>query len=260
MGANATERDILRTIVKRILPVFPLIVILLIWEATVIRFAVPLYVLPAPSKVLSSLWLHRRVIAGHAIITLGEALLGLGVASILGCVLAMLMDAYPLFRALIHPLLVASQSVPMLVLAPLFIIYLGFGMAPKVVTISLMCFFPIAVSFADGLGEADKRIVDLIRQMGASKWQIYKFAKIPNALTSLFSGLHVAATYSVLGAVVGEWLGGEGGLGFYMLRVKNTYMLDRVFAVVLVIILLSISLNIIFGLLKKKLAPWSGYK
>ena len=236
---------------QRLLPLFPVTGLLLLWEAVVRIYAIPLYVLPAPSKVLSALWTQRQVLAGHTLITLGEALLGLAIAALLGCLLAITMDALPLFRRLVHPLLIASQSIPMLVLAPLFIIYLGFGLAPKIVTIALMCFFPVAIGFADGLGEVDHRLVDLICQMGAKPLQIYTLVKIPAALTSLFTGLHVAATYSVLGAVVGEWLGGEGGLGFYMLRVKNAYMLDRVFAVIIVIIALSILLNFAFSLLRK---------
>jgi ABC-type nitrate/sulfonate/bicarbonate transport system permease component len=183
-------------------------------------------------------------------------MLGLFVAVVLGSLMAMLMDAFPLLGKLLHPLLVASQSVPMLVLAPLFIIYLGFGLTPKIVTVALMCFFPVAISFADGLADVDKRKVDLVRQMGAGTLQIYRLVKIPAALTALFSGLHVAASYSVLGAVVGEWLGGEKGLGFYMLRVKNAYMLDRVFAVILVIITLSILLNQFFRWFKWVITPW----
>ena len=240
-----------------VLPLLPIAILLLLWEYVVHRYAIPLYVLPAPSKVLQALWQNGEILYAHTLITLGEALLGLASAAILGCLLALLMDAMPNFKRMIHPLLVTSQSIPMLVLAPLFVIYLGFGIAPKVVTITLMCFFPIAISLADGLNDVDSRLCDLVLQMGASKQQVYRMVKIPGALTALFSGLHVAATYSILGAVVAEWLGGEGGLGFYMLRVKNTYMLDRVFAVLIIIIALSILLNLCFSALRRWVTPWN---
>ena len=117
-----------------------------------------------------------------------------------------------------------TQTVPMIVMAPILIIYMGFGMAPKILTVVLMCFFPVAVSFADGLQRVDEEYVHLVRSYGADRWK-------------------VAATYSISGAVVGEWLGSQKGLGYYLLRVKNSYMLDKVFACVVVIILLSLAMN-----------------
>src|SRR5699024_8735761 len=136
-----------------------------------------------------------------------------------------------------------TQTVPMIVLAPILIIYLGFGMAPKILTVVLMCFFPVAVNFTDGMSQVDKGYVDLVRSYGASRVQIYALVKLPAALPPLFSGLRVAATYSISGAVVGEWIGSQRGLGYYLLRVKESYMLDKVFACVVVIIVLSLLMN-----------------
>jgi ABC-type nitrate/sulfonate/bicarbonate transport system permease component len=135
------------------------------------------------------------------------------------------------------------------VLAPLFIIYLGFGAAPKILTVVLMCYFPIAINFLDGMRQADGRLINLVRSFGGSPLQIYTSVKIPAALPAFFSGLKVAATYSITGAVVGEWLSSDSGLGYYLLRVKNGYQLDRVFAVILTIVLLSLLMNGIVRLL-----------
>ena len=131
----------------------------------------------------------------------------------------------------------------MIVLAPILIIYLGFGMTPKILTVVLMCFFPIAVSFTDGMAQLNPQYVNLVRSYGAKGFAIYRLVKIPAAIPSLLSGMKVAATYSISGAVVGEWIGAQQGLGYYLIRVKNNYMLDKVFACVLVIVLLSLAMN-----------------
>ena len=120
---------------------------------------------------------------------------------------------------------------------------MGFGYAPKILTVVLMYFFPIVVSFSDGLGQMDKEYLNLIRTYGGSKFQLYKIVKIPSAMISLLSGLKVAATYSISGAVVGEWIAAQSGLGYYLIRAKNGYMLDKVFACVLIIIILSLMMN-----------------
>ena len=216
---------------------------------------VPLYVLPAPSQVLLALVRDTPTLARHACVTMAEALLGMGISLGLSLVLGILMDAFPTFKRCVYPLLVVTQTVPMIVLAPIFIIYMGFGLAPKILTVVMMCFFPVAVSFADGMAQVDAGYVNLLRAYGASRLQLYTLAKIPAALPSLLSGLKVAATYSVSGAVVGEWIASQEGLGYYLLRVKNNYMLDKVFACVLVIILLSLAMNGLIRLLQRRLAP-----
>ena len=140
-------------------------------------------------------------------------------------------------------MLVVTQTLPVIVMAPIFIIYMGFGYAPKILTVVLMCFFPIVVSFSDGLGEMEECYLNLVRTYGGSKLQLYRMVKLPSAMISLISGLKVAATYSISGAVVGEWIASQSGLGYYLIRAKNGYMLDKVFACVLMIILLSLLMN-----------------
>ena len=224
--------------------------LLALWEIYVRISGVPLYVLPAPSRVLAALVAERSTLFSHGLVTVGETLLGLSIAAAAGIVLAILMDACPPFKMAIYPLLVVSQTIPVIVLAPIFIIYLGFGLAPKVLTVVLMCFFPIVVSFADGMEQIDPNQINLIRL------QEYTFVKLPAAAPTLFSGLKVAATYSISGAVVGEWLSSDRGLGYYMLRVKNGYMLDKVFACVLVVIALSLLMNGLVKLFQVLLTPY----
>ncbi len=215
--------------------------LLLVWEAAVRLFGVPGYVLPPPTSVFAAMFALPGLYT-HLLATLLEAVVGLLISIALGAILALLMDAFSWFKRAVHPLLVVSQTVPVVVLAPLLLLYLGFGYAPKIATVVLMCFFPIAVNLSDALGAVPGQLVDCLRLMGATRAQIYTIAKLPGALPGFFSGLRISATYSVMGAVVGEWLGGDRGLGFLMLRLKNAYALDKVFAVIIYIVLTSLAL------------------
>ena len=245
---------------KKSLPVVLICALLLLWEACVRMLHVPLDVRPAPTQVIAALIGDIPTLARNAFISLAEALLGMGISLVLALVLGVLMDAFPTFKLCVYPILVITQTVPMIVLAPIFIIYMGFGLAPKILTVTMMCFFPIAVSFADGMAEVDAGYVNLLRTYGASRLQLYTLAKMPASLPSLLSGLKVAATYSVSGAVVGEWIASQAGLGYYLLRVKNSYMLDKVFACVLVIILLSLAMNGLIRLMQRVLTPQTHMK
>ena len=224
-------------------PVLLIGILLFVWEGAVELFSIPLYVLPSPLQVLRALAKDLPVLSLHGGVTVAEALAGMAVSMVLAAALGILMDCFPLVRRGLYPVLVVTQTVPMIVMAPILIIYMGFGIGPKILTVVLMCFFPVAVSFSDGLAQVDEEYVNLVRSYGAGRFQAYRLVKIPAAVPSLLSGLKVAATYSISGAVVGEWIGATQGLGYYLLRVKNSYMLDRVFACVAVIILLSLAMN-----------------
>ena len=224
-------------------PVLLIGILLFVWEGAVELFSIPLYVLPSPLQVLRALAKELPVLSLHGGVTVAEALAGMAVSMVLAAALGILMDCFPLVRRGLYPVLVVTQTVPMIVMAPILIIYMGFGIGPKILTVVLMCFFPVAVSFSDGLAQVDEEYVNLVRSYGAGRFQAYRLVKIPAAVPSLLSGLKVAATYSISGAVVGEWIGATQGLGYYLLRVKNSYMLDSVFACVAVIILLSLAMN-----------------
>lgn len=241
---------------QRFMPAAVIIGLLLIWEGAVRLFQIPLYVLPSPLQVMKALAEESGTLAGHAVITVAEALIGIGISLALAVFLGIVMDCFPLVRQGIYPILVVTQTVPMIVMAPILIIYMGFGIGPKILTVVLMCFFPVAVSFSDGLAQVDQEYVNLVRSYGASRWKAYGLVKIPASIPSLLSGLKVAATYSISGAVVGEWIGAQRGLGYYLLRVKNSYMLDRVFACVVVIIFLSLCMNGLIRLYQYRALPY----
>ena len=217
--------------------------LLVIWEAVVRMKDIPLYVLPAPSQVVTCLIKELPTLAGHAQVTVGEAFAGMAIALVLALALGIAMDAFPAVKSGLYPVLVVTQTVPMIVLAPILIIYMGFGIAPKILTVVLMCFFPVAVSFTDALGQMDEEYVQLVRSFGAGKWEAYRLVKIPAAVPGLVSGLKVAATYSIL--------------GYYLLRVKNSYMLDKVFACVLVIVALSLCMNGLIRLYQAVAMPYA---
>ena len=244
----------------KVIPAVFIGALLLIWELCVRIFRIPLYVLPSPVSVVQALIEERVGLWGHAVVTTEEALIGIGIALVLSLALGVLMDCFPAVCQGLYPILVVTQTVPMIVMAPILIIYMGFGMLPKIFTVVLMCFFPVAVSFVDGLGRVDSEYVHLVRSYGAGKWTAYKLVKIPAAIPALLSGLKVSATYSISGAVVGEWIGSQQGLGYYLLRVKNSYMLDKVFACVVVIIALSLCMNGIIRLMSFVLLPYERRK
>ena len=244
----------------KVIPAVFIGALLLIWELCVRIFRIPLYVLPSPVSVVQALIEERVGLWGHAVVTTEEALIGIGIALVLSLALGVLMDCFPAVRQGLYPILVVTQTVPMIVMAPILIIYMGFGMLPKIFTVVLMCFFPVAVSFVDGLGRVDSEYVHLVRSYGAGKWTAYKLVKIPAAIPALLSGLKVSATYSISGAVVGEWIGSQQGLGYYLLRVKNSYMLDKVFACVVVIVALSLCMNGIIRLMSFVLLPYERRK
>lgn len=237
------------------MPLAVLITLLCLWEAMVSILDVSLYVLPAPSDMIIALFENIDVLFQHALVTLSEAVLGLCIAVVLAMFIGIAMDLSKTFKHSIFPHLVVTQTVPVMVLAPLFSIWLGFGMAPKVLMVIFMCFFPIVISFADGMAQVDVHQINLLLSYHAKRWQIYTLVKIPAAATSLFSGIKVAATYCVGGAIVGEWISSAAGLGYYMLRVKNGYMLDKVFACVLVVILISLMLHGIVKLIERICCP-----
>jgi ABC-type nitrate/sulfonate/bicarbonate transport system permease component len=241
---------------KRFLPCLVLAGLLGVWEIGVGVTHTPLYVLPPPSRIGAAFGADFPALARHAGVSLGETAAGLALSVLLGVAFALLMDRFPAFRAAVYPLFVVSQTVPVLVLAPIFILYLGFGMAPKILTVVLMCFFPVVVNLADALAGVDAKRVNLLRSFGGNTRQVYTVLKLPAAAPALFSGLTVSATYSVSGAGVGEMLASSAGLGYYLLRVKNGYMLDRVFACVLMVVLLSLLLNLCVKVLEMIAFPY----
>ena len=240
---------------RHALPLAVLIGLVAIWEAWVRLFHVDPHELPAPSRILGAFRGQGNLYADNTWRTVQETAVGFTVAVLIGLFFAFVIDATPLLRRAVYPLWIGSQTIPIIAIAPLLIIRLGFGLAPKVVIIVLYCFFPIVVSTVDGLalrraGDAQSAACD----RGAS-WQLLRVARIPAALPSIFSGVKIAATYAVTGAVVSEWLGGSKGLGVSMIRAQKSFAPDKVFAAVLIVMLLTLALFLIIDLAARWLMP-----
>ena len=242
---------------KYMLPVITLSIVLGIWEVLVRMLDISSYVLPAPSKIALAVITDFANLWSHSIVTLQEAVLGLGISMILAVVIAVIMDISQTIYQSLFPYLVVTQTVPVLVLGPLFTIWFGFGMMPKVLIVILMCFFPIVISLSDALKNVDKNQMNLLQSFGANKLQQYLLVKLPSAATALISGLKVSATYCIGGAIVGEWLSASAGLGYYMIRLKNGFMMDKVFACVLAIIFWSLALNFVVSILEWIIFPYT---
>ncbi|HEX3031069.1 MAG TPA: ABC transporter permease [Bacillota bacterium] len=177
-------------------------------------------------------------------------------ALVLGVAIALAMALQPRLKAGVEPLLVVSQTVPVVTIYPLLMIWLGYGVIPKIVVVALVCFFPIVISLVDGMESADGQLAEWMKQMGGSRWQILWKLRLPWAMPQLVSGLKVAATYSVMGAVIGEWMGAAQGLGVYINRSANSFLVDRVFAAIGVIVVLSLILYGLIEIAARLGMPW----
>ncbi len=226
------------------------------WELYVRAGQVSTAVLPAPTAIMQALLDNWDVISGHTLQTLLETVLGLAAATILGVLLAILIDTSSPVRRAVYPILVISQTIPMIALAPLLLIWFGFDLGPKVIVVTLYCFFPIVVAFADGLMGVDPDLLRLMRSMKASHWQTLWFVSLPAAMPSFFSGLRIAATYSVTGAIFGEYVGAYQGLGIYMQTSFNSHAVVLVFAAIVVTAALSLVLFGLVSLIEHIALPW----
>ena len=235
-------------------PAILIALVLMVWS--LLAGGLSSFILPSPIEVARAGWETRSLLGPAIATTLVETGLGLSVAILLGVTLAAAMDLFTLVRRAVYPILVASQTVQILAIAPLLIIWFGFGLLPKIIVVVLICFFPLAVNTADGLASADPDLIALLRSMGARRGQIWRIVRLPAALPSFFSGLRVAVTYSVVGATIAEWVGGSNGLGLYMLRSKNALATDQVFVAIVITSALSIGLFLLVVLIEHRALPW----
>ena len=196
------------------------------------------------------------ILLHHASITLQEAIYGLIIGIIMAFVIATLMDRFPFIYKAVYPLLVITQTIPTIAIAPLLVLWLGFEMAPKIALVIITTFFPITISLLDGYRSADVDAINLIRSMGGGRLKIFRYIKLPSAMNHFFSGLKVSASYAIVGAVISEWLGGFEGLGVYMTRVKKAYAFDKMFAVIIFISIISLLLMLGISLLRTVCMPW----
>jgi ABC-type nitrate/sulfonate/bicarbonate transport system permease component len=245
------------SIENKIIPITFFAILILIWQFIGGNNSTLTYsILPTPVDIFKTLTQIFPNIQVHLFATLYEAFVGFTISILLSVVLAVLMDSVKLIKKAAYPLLVVSQTIPIIVLAPLFTMWFGYLYLPKIIVVVLVCFFPIMISLLDGLNSVDVDILNLMRSMGATKVRIFIYAKFPASMVNFFSGLRIAATYSIMGAVIGEWLGGEKGLGVYMVRVRHSFEYDKVFAVSIIIIALSMILFGLVTLIQNYSMPW----
>lgn len=237
-------------------PAMAILVILVIWQIASGTGLISKFMLPSPVDVVKVFISEFPLLMENAKITLAEAFLGLGVGVLIGFFMAVLMDRFEKVYQAFYPLLVLTQTVPTVAIAPLLVLWFGYEMLPKVILIVIVTFFPIAVSLLDGFRAADRDTISLMRSMGASKMQIFWFVKFPGSLGQFFASLRISASYAVVGAVISEWLGGFEGLGVYMIRVKKAFSFDKMFAVIFLISVISLLLMKGVNLLQKKCMPW----
>lgn len=242
---------------RNLIPPFLLIIfVILVWQTVALRSGLSAFILPSPIQVLQAGWETREVLGSAITTTMLETMIGLTIATLLGVLIAAAIDLSSVVRRALYPILVASQTVQILAIAPLLIIWFGFSMLPKVMIVVLICFFPLAVNTADGLASADPDYVSLLRAMGADRKQVWRLVRFPAALPAFFTGLRIAVTYSVVGATIGEWVGGSEGLGLYMLRSKNALATDQVFVGIVLTSMLSIGLFLLVYVIERALLPW----
>lgn len=230
--------------------------ILAVWQAAVSLGLIEGFMLPSPFLVLKTFISEFPALMDNAAITLAEAALGLLFGIATGFAAAVLMDRFERAYQAFYPILVLTQTVPAVAMAPLLVLWFGYEMAPKVILIVITTFFPITVGLLTGFRSADRDAVNLLRAMGAGRMQIFRYLKLPGALSQFFSSLRISASYAVVGAVISEWLGGFGGLGVYMTRVRKAFSFDKMFAVIFLISVISLLLMWAVELLQKKCMPW----
>lgn len=238
------------------LPMIAGLITLLIWEFIIKAFQIEQWILPAPTQIINASWQSRSLIFYHLTPTIFEAAIGLVGAVFISVVIAVAMERFQTIRKIIYPFLIISQTIPFIILAPLLTLWFGFGLLPKIIIISLVCFFPITINLFDGFQNVDPSIFRLLTSMGAKQKQMFKWVKLPASLPAFFSGLRIAAAYSILGAVVSEWMGADRGLGILLIRSTKSYLTDRVFAVIAIITILSIAAVLIVEIIARLSIPW----
>jgi ABC-type nitrate/sulfonate/bicarbonate transport system permease component len=235
----------------------PLLVVILlfaVWQAAVAIWNIPDWLLPGPLDVLREGAASYSRLIEHILSSVRIALYGFAAGVAVGLFAAVLLHALlPWLKPGFYPLLVLSQNIPIIALAPLLVIWFGYGILPKIIIITLVCFFPVTIAALEGFTQADKNILDYMRMIGANRRQIFFKLELPAALPYIFSGLQISATYCVSGAVISEWLGAKQGLGVYMLLSQSSFRTDRIFVAIFIIVSLSLALFLLILLLKKLL-------
>jgi len=226
------------------------------WKLLADALSIEPFLIPAPSDIASALWNDRDLLVEDGWVTLREVVLGFALSLVAGLSFAAVLHLSETMRRAFYPLLVASQTVPIIVVAPILVVWFGFGITPKLLIIALICFFPITVNALDGLRAVDPDLIKLMRTLDASRLRIFLGAEAPSALPYAFSGAKIAVAVAVIGAVFGEWAGSEAGLGHLMLQASAQLETARLFAAVVVLSVFAVSLFALLSLLERRVAWW----
>jgi putative hydroxymethylpyrimidine transport system permease protein len=248
-----------RNLTAVIAPLLLLSLGVLVWEWRVRAEETPDWFLPAPSLIADTLWTERGLLADHAWITLREVLLGFLIALVAGILIAVAIHASPIVERALYPIVIASQAVPLVALAPLLLVWFGYGIGPKVFVTALVAFFPVTVGAVDGLRSADRETLDLLRTYGAGRVRRFRMVNVPSALPSLFSGARIGISVAVIGAVFGEYVGANSGLGYLMNTSSSRLRTDRVFAAIVILAVMAVVLFALVALLERRVLRWRRY-
>jgi ABC-type nitrate/sulfonate/bicarbonate transport system permease component len=238
-------------------PIVLLSALVIVWQLVVELAHVPEWILPSPIHIVTEIPAEWQVLNEHMTSTIFLVTMGFLLGSLIGIVVAVGMHAVPFMKKATFPLLVISQNIPIIALAPLLMIWFGFGILPKLMVIMLICFFPVTINVLDGLQQTDRTSYLYMQMIGASKTQTFYKLEFPYALPFLFSGLKISATYSVLGAVIAEWLGASKGIGVYMLLAKNSFQTDHVFLAIFLIVAIALFITGCISFVEKYLVRWN---
>ena len=254
------SQNILTEILDKTAPFIIVFLVLLLWEILSVIGVVPKFMLPSPFEVVKAFIDDFPLLMHHTGITLIEAFLGLGLGIILGFLMAIIMDRFDFAYRSIYPVLVITQTIPTVAIAPLPVLWLGYGIMPNITLIAFTSFFPRPIGLLDGFKSADRDALNLLKTMGATPLQNFIHIKFPSSIGYFFAGLRISVSYSIIGAVVAEWLGGFDGLGVYMTRVRKSYSFDKMFAVIFFISAISLFLMYLVKKIQKAAMPWENNK
>jgi ABC-type nitrate/sulfonate/bicarbonate transport system permease component len=233
-----------------------LVGLLAAWEAWVRLGDVPRWQLPAPSIIARELVNSWGLLWENTLITLQEVILGFLAALVTGLLLAAGIAYSRVLERSLYPLVIASQTIPIIAIAPLLLIWVGYGITPKVIVVALISFFPISVNTVDGLRSVDPDMLNMMRTLGASRWQIFTKLQVPASLPQMFTGIKIGIAVSVIGAVIGEWVGASAGLGYLMTYSQPLFLTARVFAAIVVLSAMGIGLFLLTSLVERLMLPW----
>lgn len=238
-------------------PAFILIFsLLVIWEISCRIADVPKWLLPVPTDIMIELYQHWDLLLRHSFVTMYEILIGFSFSIVTGTLIGGFIVYSKTLEKTLYPIIISSQTIPIIAIAPILLVWFGYGLLPKVLVVGLIAFFPIAVNTIDGLKSIDEDIVKMMKTLGANKSQIFKKIQIPNSLPYIFTGLRIGMAASVIGAVISEWVGSSEGLGYLMIRSKPQFLTERVFAAIFLLSIIGFLLFLLVNYCEKKIVYW----